>query len=195
MNQDTNDQNNHQVPWNKGKLIGQKSPLKLKEIWEIRIRLQMTKNIRELALFNLAIDSKLRGCDLVTLRISDVAQSNRVSSRAIIMQQKTHRPVQFEITEQTRDSLEAWINQARLKSDQYLFPSRIHSSPHLSTRQYARIVEHWVKSIGLNPTAYGTHTMRRTKATLVYRRTKNLRAVQLLLGHTKLESTVRYYDK
>jgi len=192
MKQDTNDQNNQQVPWNKGKLIGQKSPLKLKEIWEIRIRLQMAKNTRELALFNLAIDSKLRGCDLVTLRISDVAQSNRVSSRAIIMQQKTHRPVQFEITEQTRDSLEAWINQAKLKSDQYLFPSRIHSSPHLSTRQYARIVEHWVKSIGLNPAAYGTHTMRRTKATLVYRRTKNLRAVQLLLGHSKLESTVRY---
>ena len=190
--QDTNDQNNHQVPWNKGKLIGQKSPLKLKEIWAIRIRLQMAKNTRELALFNLAIDSKLRGCDLVTLRISDVAQSNRVSSRAIIMQQKTHRPVQFEITEQTRNSLEAWISQAKLKSDQYLFPSRIHNSPHLSTRQYARIVEHWVKSIGLNPTAYGTHTMRRTKATLVYRRTKNLRAVQLLLGHTKLESTVRY---
>lgn len=101
--QDTNDQNNHQVPWNKGKLIGQKSPLKLKEIWAIRIRLQMAKNTRELALFNLAIDSKLRGCDLVTLRISDVAQSNRVSSRAIIMQQKTHRPVQFEITEQTRN--------------------------------------------------------------------------------------------
>jgi len=190
--QDTNDQKNHQVPWNKGKLIGQKSPLKLKEIWAIRIRLQMAKNIRELTLFNLAIDSKLRGCDLVKLRVSDVAQSNRVSSRAIIMQQKTHRPVQFEITEQTRDSLEAWINQAKLKSDQYLFPSRIHSSPHLSTRQYARIVEHWVKSIGLNPAAYGTHTMRRTKATLVYRRTKNLRAVQLLLGHTKLESTVKY---
>ncbi len=192
MKQDTNDQNNQQVPWNKGKLIGQKSPLKLKEIWEIRIRLQMAKNTRELALFNLAIDSKLRGCDLVTLRMRDVAQSNRVSSRAIIMQQKTHRPVQFEITEQTRDSLEAWISQAKLKSDQYLFPSRIHNSPHLSTRQYARIVEHWVKSIGLNPAAYGTHTMRRTKATLVYRRTKNLRAVQLLLGHSKLESTVRY---
>jgi site-specific recombinase XerD len=192
MKQDTNDQNNQQVPWNKGKLIGQKSPLKLKEIWEIRIRLQMAKNTRELALFNLAIDSKLRGCDLVKLRMMDVAQSNRVSSRAIIMQQKTHRPVQFEITEQTRNSLEAWISQAKLKSDQYLFPSRIHNSPHLSTRQYARIVEHWVKSIGLNPTAYGTHTMRRTKATLVYRRTKNLRAVQLLLGHSKLESTVRY---
>jgi integrase len=190
--QDTNDQNNHQVPWNKGKLIGQKSPLKLKEIWAIRIRLQMAKNTRELALFNLAIDSKLRGCDLVKLRVCDVAQGNRVSTRAMIMQQKTHRPVQFEITEQTRESVGAWISQAQLKSDQYLFPSRIHSSPHLSTRQYARIVDDWVESIGLDPAVYGTHTMRRTKATLVYRKTKNLRAVQLLLGHTKLESTVRY---
>lgn len=108
------------------------------------------------------------------------------------MQQKTHRPVQFEITEQTRDSLWAWISQAQLQSDQYLFPSRIHDSPHLSTRQYARIVQNWVKSIGLDPAAYGTHTMRRTKVTLIYQRTKNLRAVQLLLGHTKLESTVRY---
>ena len=185
-------QENQNVPWNKGKLIGQKLPLKLKEIWGIRIRLQMDKNIRELALFNLAIDSKLRGCDLVNLKVCDVAQGNRVSSRAVVMQQKTHRPVQFEITEQTRDSLASWICQAKLKSNDYLFPSRIHDSPHLSTRQYARIVEHWVKLIGLDPSAYGTHTMRRTKATLVYRRTKNLRAVQLLLGHTKLESTVRY---
>lgn len=184
--------NSQHAPWNKGKLIGQKSPLKLKEIWAIRIRLQMAKNIRELALFNLAIDSKLRGCDLVKLKVSDVAQGGRVSSRAIIMQQKTHRPVQFEITEQTRDTLATWINQVPLKSNDYLFPSRIHNSPHLSTRQYARIVEHWVTSIGLDPAAYGTHTMRRTKATLIYRRTKNLRAVQLLLGHTKLESTVRY---
>lgn len=184
--------NNQHTPWNKGRLIGQKSPLKLKEIWAIRIRLQMAKNTRELALFNLAIDSKLRGCDLVKLRVSDVEQGGRVTSRAIIMQQKTHRPVQFEITEQTRDALANWINQVSLKSDDYLFPSRIHNSPHLSTRQYARIVEHWVTSIGLDPAAYGTHTMRRTKATLIYRRTKNLRAVQLLLGHTKLESTVRY---
>jgi integrase len=185
-------QTQRHIPWNKGKLIGQKLPLKLKEIWAIRIRLQMTQNIRELALFNLAIDSKLRGCDLVKLKVCDVAQGRRVSSRAIIMQQKTHRPVQFEITEQTRDSLGNWIDQAQLKSDEYLFRSRLHASPHLSTRQYARIVEHWVTSIGLHPAAYGTHTMRRTKATLVYRRTKNLRAVQLLLGHTKLESTVRY---
>lgn len=176
-------QTKRHIPWNKGKLIGQKLPLKLKEIWAIRIRLQMAHNIRELAMFNLAIDSKLRGCDLVNLKVCDVAQGGRVSSRAIIMQQKTHRSVQFEITEQTRDSLVNWISQAQLKSDEYLFSSRIHNSPHLSTRQYARIVEHWVTSIGLDPAAYGTHTMRRTK---------NLRAVQLLLGHTKLESTVRY---
>ncbi|WP_347989936.1 tyrosine-type recombinase/integrase [Methylomonas sp. AM2-LC] len=190
MNQ--KNQCNQHAPWNKGKLIGQKLPLKLKEIWAIRIRLQMSQNIREQALFNLAIDSKLRGCDLVKLKVCDVAQGGRVSSRAMIMQQKTHRPVQFEITEQTRDSLANWINHAQLKADEFLFPSRIHDSPHLSTRQYARIVEHWVMSIGLDPAAYGTHTMRRTKATLIYRRTKNLRAVQLLLGHTKLESTVRY---
>ena len=167
-------QSNRRAPWNKGKLIGQKSPLKLKEIWAIRIRLQMSKNTRELALFNLAIDSKLRGCDLVKLKVCDVAQSGRVSSRAMIMQQETHRPVQFEITEQTRESLANWIKQEQLKSDDYLFNSRIHQSPHLSTRQYARIVEHWVKSIGLDPAAYGTHTMRRKKATLIYRRTKNL---------------------
>jgi site-specific recombinase XerD len=190
MNQ--KNQCNQHAPWNKGKLIGQKLPLKLKEIWAIRIRLQMSQNIREQALFNLAIDSKLRGCDLVKLKVCDVAQGGRVSSRAIIMQQKTHRPVQFEITEQTRDSLANWINHAQLKADEFLFPSRIHDSPHLSTRQYARIVEYLVTSIGLDPAAYGTHTMRRTKATLIYRRTKNLRVVQLLLGHTKLERTVRY---
>jgi integrase len=191
MNPALNYENRH-TPWNKGKLIGQKLPLKLKELWGIRIRLQLANRIRDLALFNLAIDSKLRGCDLVRLRACDVAQGNRVASRAIIMQQKTHRPVQFEITEQTRESVLAWINKAKLRSDQFLFPSRMNGSPHLSIRQYARVIESWVKSIGLDPTAYGTHSMRRTKATLIYRRTKNLRAVQLLLGHTKLESTVRY---
>ena len=185
-------QNDGRIPWNKGKLIGQKLPLKLKEIWAIRIRLQIANKTRELALFNLAIDSKLRGCDLLKLRVCDVAQGNHVSKRATIMQQKTHRPVQFEITEQTRNVLETWINEVGLKTDQYLFPSRIHQSPHLSTRQYARIVEQWVTSIGLDSAEYGTHSLRRTKATLVYRKTKNLRAVQLLLGHTKLESTVRY---
>jgi integrase len=180
------------TPWNKGKLIGQKHPLKLKDIWAIRIRLQVANNVRELALFNLAIDSKLRGCDLVQMKVSDISQGGRIVSRTMVMQQKTHRPVQFEITEQTRESLAAWINQAHLRADQYLFTSRLHDSPHLSTRQYARIVEKWVTSIGLDRAAYGTHTLRRTKATLIYRRTKNLRAVQLLLGHLKLESAVRY---
>ncbi len=179
-------------PWNKGKLIGQKTPLKLKEIWAIRIRLELSHRIRDLALFNLAIDSKLRACDLVKLKVRDISHGDRIAPRAIVMQQKTGRPVQFEITEQTRKSVAEWLELAKLKSDSYLFPSRIHESPHLSTRQYARIVNAWVIEIGLDPAGYGTHTMRRTKASLIYRRTKNLRAVQLLLGHTKLESTVRY---
>ena len=180
------------TPWNKGKLLGQKPPLKLKEIWAIRIRLQLNHRTRELALFNLAIDSKLRGCDLVGLRVHDVVQGSHVAPRAIVMQKKTQRPVQFEITEQTREAVTAWIAAAHLKSDQFLFPSRVSASSHLSTRQYARIVGAWAGSIGLDPAAYGTHSLRRTKPTLIYRRTKNLRAVQLLLGHTKLESTVRY---
>lgn len=180
------------APWNKGKLIGQKPPLKLKEIWAIRIRLQLASRLRDLALFNLAIDSKLRACDLVTLRVSDVDHGGTIASRAIVMQRKTQRPVQFEITEQTRESVAAWRDQARLRRDQFLFPSRMHESPHLSTRQYARLVDSWVSQIGLDPSVYGTHSLRRTKAALIYRRTKNLRAVQLLLGHTKLESTVRY---
>jgi integrase len=179
-------------PWNKGKLVGQKSPLKLKDIWAIRIHLQLGKRIRDLALFNLAIDSKLRGCDLVGLHVRDIAHGNQIMSRAIVMQRKTQRPVQFELTELTRDAVNAWIAKANLNSEQYLFPSRLKKSPHITTRQYARIVHQWVASIGLDPADYGTHTMRRTKATLIYRRTKNLRAVQLLLGHTNLESTVRY---
>lgn len=191
MNTDTKIENRKAL-WNKGKLVGQKLPLKLKEIWAIRIHLQLAKRIRELAMFNLAIDSKLRGCDLVELHVRDIAQGNQVAPRTIIMQRKTHKPVQFELTEPTRDAVAAWISKEQLKPEQFLFPSRIHESPHISTRQYAKIVDQWVTSIGLDRNAYGTHTMRRTKATLIYRRTKNLRAVQLLLGHTKLESTVRY---
>lgn len=179
-------------PWNKGKLVGQKTPLRLRDIWAIRVRLQIAERTRDLALFDLAIDSKLRACDLTKLRVRDIAHGELVSSRAMVMQQKTQRPVQFEITEQTRSALAAWIHQAQLRSEDCLFPSRLHTSEHLSTRQYARIVKGWVKAIGLDPAMYGTHTMRRTKASLIYRRTKNLRAVQLLLGHTKLESTVRY---
>jgi integrase len=179
-------------PWNKGKLVGQKAPLKLKEIWAIRVRLQLANRRRELALFNLAIDSKLRACDLVKLRVRDVCHGGGMASRAIVLQQKTRRPVQFEITEPTREAVSAWISHAGLTAERCLFPSRIRGSAHLSTRQYARIVNSWVEQLGLGQADYGTHTLRRTKATLIYRRTKNLRAVQLLLGQTKLESTVRY---
>jgi integrase len=180
------------TPWNKGKLVGQKLPLKLKEIWAIRIRLQLTNCIRDLALFNLAIDSKLRSCDLLKLRVRDISHGPTILCRAGIMQQKTHNPVQFEITEQTRESISKLITHAGLQFEDYLFPSRFKLSPHISTRQYARIMENWVKEIGLDPSVYGTHSMRRTKATLIYKRTQNIRAIQLLLGHTKLESTVRY---
>lgn len=180
------------VPWNKGKIVGQKAPLRLKDIWAIRIRLQLGHRTRELALFDLGLDSKLRACDLVRLRVRDICHGDRVSTRAIVMQQKTSRPVQFEITAPTRDAVAAWMMEAKLAYDDFLFPSRVHESPHLGTRQYARILNSWIEEIGLDPTAYGTHTIRRTKASLIYRRTKNIRAVQLLLGHTKLESTVRY---
>ncbi len=180
------------TPWNKGKLIGQKPPLKQREIWAIRIRLQLKKETRELAMFNLAIDSKLRSCDLVKLTVRDVYHGNGIAPRAMILQQKTQQPVQFEITEQTRDALKNWISHNQLRPEDYLFRSRINRSNHISTRQYARIVHKWIEMIGLDTLLYGTHSLRRTKATLIYRRTKNLRAVQLLSGHTKLESTVRY---
>lgn len=182
----------HREPWNKDKLVGQKAPLKLKEIWSIRIRLELSHRVRELALFNLAIDSKLRACDLVKLKLRDISHGNQITSRAIIMQQKTSKPVHFEITEPTRKSIFEWIQFASIRADDYLFPSRVHNCPHISTRQYARIVNGWIEEIGLDVANYGTHTMRRTKATLIYKRTKNLRAIQLLLGHTKLDSTVRY---
>lgn len=178
--------------WNKGKLVGQKPPLKPKDIWAIRIHLQNAHAVRDLAMFNLAIDSKLRGCDLVNLHVRDISHGNQILARAMVVQRKTQRPVQFELTEPTRVAVAAWIAKAMLKTEHFLFPSRLSESPHVSTRQYARIVHQWVAAVGLDSTVYGTHTMRRTKATLIYKRTKNLRAVQLLLGHSKLESTVRY---
>jgi integrase len=135
----------------------------------------------ELALFNLGIDSKLRGCDLVALKVRDVCPGDQVATRAIVMQHKTQRPVQFEITQATRDALQAWMKQSGLKSEDYLFPSRLHDSPDLGPRQYARILGHWVDELGLDSAEYGTHSMRRTKATLIYRRTKNLRAVHSLV--------------
>lgn len=179
-------------PWNKGKIVGQKGPFKLKEVWAIRIRLQLAGRVRDLALFDLGIDSKLRSCDLVQLRVKDICHGDRLAARAIVMQQKTKRPVQFEITEQTRDAVGAWIRTKGLRSESFLFPSGHGRSGHLSTRQYSRIVHCWARELGVDPSAYSTRSIRRTKASPIYRRTKNLRAVQLLVGHTKLESTVRY---
>src|SRR6201981_750028 len=182
----------YREPWNKGRLIGQKRPLKPKDVWAIRVRLQLQARKQDLALFNLAIDSKLRGCDLVPLQGDHVYAGGRVRDRGPVIQKKTGRPVQFEIVEQTRASIHDWLSKVELRNGRYLFPSRLRAQPHLSTRQYARIVHAWVKSAGLDGSAYGTHSMRRTKAAQIYRKTGNLRAVQLLLGHTKLESTVRY---
>jgi len=179
-------------PWNKGLLIGQKKPLEPKHVWSIRVRLEIAQAKRDLAIFNLAIDSKLRACDLVKLRQDDICSGAHVRRRATIVQKKTGRPVRFEITEQSKSSVEAWPPILRAKGSRYLFPSRLHASPHISTRQYARLLHRWVESIGLESASYGTHSMRRTKAAQIYRKTGNLRAVQLLLGHTKLESTVRY---
>jgi integrase len=173
-------------------LIGQKKPLEPKHAWSIRVRLEIAKSRRDLAIFNLAIDSKLRACDLVRLRLDDICSGGNVRHRAQSSKKKTGRQVQFEITEQSKTSVEAWLPTLRASGSRYLFPSRLHASPHISIRQYARLVHSWVESIGLESAFFGTHSMRRTKAAQIYRKTGNLRAVQLLLGHTKLESTVRY---
>jgi integrase len=173
-------------PWNKGRLTGQKRPLKPKHVWSIRGRLRLEHRARDLAMFNLAIDSKLRGCDLVRLQVDDVCTGGRVRDHATVIQKKTGRPVQFEITEQTRAAIQAWLAEVVSRKGRNLFPSRFTAQPHLSTRQYARVVHAWVESAGLDSSAYGTHSMRRTKAAQIYKKAGNLRAVQLLLGHTKL---------
>ncbi len=179
-------------PWNKGRLVGQKRPLLRKQVWAIRARLELAHNLRDLAMFNLAIDSKLRGCDLVQLRAAELVVGNKVRDRVTIVQSKTMRPVQFEVTENTREAIWNWVNSPEMRSCVFLFPSRLHKRPHVSTRQYARLVREWVSAIGLDPSGYGTHSLRRTKAAQIYRKTGNLRAVQLLLGHAKVDSTVRY---
>jgi integrase len=176
--------------WNRGKLLGQKPPLKLREVWAIRVRLQLQERLRDLAMFNLAIDSKLRGCDLVALHVDDVLLGGR--PRATVLQKKTGRPVQFEITEHTRETVLRWVERGDREPGGYLFPSRVGKDKHLTTRHYARSVDRWVGSIGLDSALYGTHSLRRTKVAMIHRRTGDLRAVQLLLGHTKLESMMRY---
>ena len=172
------------VPWNKGKLIGAKPPLRQKHVWAIRGMLQNERTKRDLAMFNLAIDSKLRGCDVVAIKVEDIAPNGYSIDRATVRQRKTGRPVRFELTEHTRQAIDAYLKSCRKKPGEFLFT--------VTPRQYGRLVSNWLIGIGLDPHLYGTHSLRRTKATLIYRRTGNLRAVQLLLGHTKIESTVRY---
>jgi integrase len=180
------------VPWNKGKLTGAKPPLRPKHVWSIRTKLQVEGRTRDLAMFNLAIDSKLRGCDVVALKVEDVAPNGYALPRATVRQRKTGRPVRFELTEQTRQAIEDYLRGAKRKTSGFLFPGRRGPNEGMTNSQYDLLVSDWVASIGLDPRLFGTHSLRRTKATLIYRRSGNLRAVQLLLGHTKIESTVRY---
>jgi len=180
-------------PWNKDRQVGRKLALGLPQIRSIRSRLKSAQKMRDLALFNLAIDSSLNAIDVVQLRVRDIAKGGRILSRATITPPESQRPSQFEISAETRHSVAAWIAREKLKPAQYLFPSRLHASPYLSARQYARCVESWVSSIGLDPSDYGTQSLRRTKPALIYRQTKNLLAAQLLLGHSRLRSTARFF--
>ncbi|WP_456684709.1 tyrosine-type recombinase/integrase [Bradyrhizobium sp. P5_C11_2] len=178
--------------WNAGRKLGAKRALKPQQVWAIRFWLNRERRVRDRAMFDLAIDSKLRGCDIVKLKIGDLVSGGRVRSRAIVIQRKTGRPVQFELLEPARTSILAWLEARGGSLDDFAFPSRLDGVTHISTRQYARQVHEWVSGIGLRSEDYGTHSLRRTKASLIYKRTSNLRAVQILLGHTKIESTVRY---
>ncbi|MER8970339.1 tyrosine-type recombinase/integrase [Mesorhizobium sp. M0808] len=178
--------------WNAGKTVGTKRPLTQKQIWAIRFFVDREGRLRDRALFDLAIDSKLRGCDLVKIKIGDVVAGAEIRTRAIVVQQKTGRPVQFELKADVRASLLSWLERRGGAVADYLFPSRVDHTNHMSTRQYARLVDEWVSAIGLRSAEYGTHSLRRTKAAMIYRATGNIRAIQILLGHTKIENTVRY---
>ena len=178
--------------WNNGRKVGAKRALKQKEVWAIRFWLEQEGRKRDRALFDLAIDSKLRACDLVRIRIGDLVSGAAIRDRALVVQRKTGRPVQFEILEPARTTLLAWLESRGGSVEDYAFPSRCDHSNHLSTRQYGRLVDEWVSAIGLRAQDYGTHSLRRTKASMIYKQTGNLRAVQILLGHSKIESTVRY---
>jgi integrase len=180
------------VPRNKGKVTGAKPPLRPKHVWSIRTKLPIEGRVRDLAMFNLAIDSKLRGCDVVTIKVEDVAAGGYTADRATVRQKKTGRPVRFELSEQTRQAVDDYLKVTNKRTGEFLFTGRRGPERTMTTRQYARLVSGWIGSVGLDPRLFGTHSLRRTKATLIYRRTGNLRAVQLLLGHTKIESTVRY---
>ena len=168
--------------WNAGRKVGAKRALKPKHIWGIRFFLDQHRRLRDRALFDLAIDSKLRGCDVVRLKIGDLVSGGQVRTRAVVVQQKTGRPVQFELLSDARGSLLAWLQRRGGAVGDFVFPSRVDHMAHLSTRQYARLLDEWVTGIGLRREDYGTHSLRRTKASIIYKATGNLRAVQILLG-------------
>lgn len=176
----------------KGHLTGQKKPFKLEDIWRIRTRLEIEGNIRELALLNLAIDCKLRSCDLLRMKVRDISSGDVIQNRVLYKQSKTEREVQFEITSRTAQSLTQWLMQSGLSQSDYIFPSPRKFERPMSYSFYANTIRRWAAQLGYDPYLYGTHSMRRTKATLIYARTKNIRAVQLLLGHVKLDNTIRY---
>src|SRR5450432_754770 len=164
------------VPWNKGRLTGAKPPLRPKHVWSIRTKLQIEGRVRDLAMFNLAIDSKLRGCDVVAIRVEDVAASGYTADRATVRQKKTGRPVRFELSEQTRQAIDDFLRATNKRPGEFLFTGRRGANASMTTRQYARLVSKWIGSIGLDPRLFGTHSLRRTKASLIYRRTGNLRS-------------------
>lgn len=178
--------------WNAGRLVGAKRALKAQQVWAVRLSLKRENRLRDSAMFDLAIDSKLRGCDVVKVKIGDLVSGGQIRSRAVVVQQKTGKPVQFELLEAARGSMLAWLERRGGSVDDFVFPSRFDGNEHISTRQYARLVNEWVTGIDLRAEDYGTHSLRRTKASIIYKQTCNLRAVQILLWHTKIESTVRY---
>ena len=191
---DESEQTDHRNRANprKGKVVGPKRPFRAGDVWEIRQYLKIMGRTRDLALFNLGIDSKLRACDLLDLRLMDIGTTNTVFPQATVIQKKTEAAVTFEITGTTRESVLAWINAAGLEESDYLWTSRNSGSSRLSMRQYSRIIKQFAAIVGADPSTYATHSIRRTKVTLIYRQTQNLRACQLLLGHKKIENTVRY---
>ena len=182
----------HRPAWNAGKNIGTKRPLTQKQVWAIRFHPDREGRLRDRTLFDLAIDSKLRGCDLVKIRIGDVVAGADIRNRATLIQQKTNRPVQFELTADVRATLPAWVERRGGSTSDYLFSGSVDPDGHMSTRWYARLIDEWVTAIGLRKAEYGTHSLRRTKAAIIYRAIGNIRSIQILLGHTKIENTVRY---
>jgi integrase len=154
------------IPWNKGKLPGAKPPLRPKHVWAIRTKLQVEGRKRDLALFNLAVDSKLRGCDIVSIRVEDIAPRSYAVDRASVRQKKTGHPVKFELTEPTRQALDDYLKATGRQPGQFLFAGR-RSGSCMTTRQYARLLSEWLASIGLDPLQFGTHSLRRYSEYLI----------------------------